>query len=246
MRIFASTLLVMLMGTFLGGAQAQPKIELPAGTTVNLGTLYRGDVKTHTLTVANPGTDTLVVDQVRTSCGCTGTMLSTSRIPPGGTGTLSLTLDTRNLSGAVTKRVAISSNSPEQETLTVEVLATVQEEIVLQPRQFWFKDAEVGRERRVSLVLRNTGADTLRLNGYRSTMEGLTVDVPSSPIAPGGEITLSAVLKPARPTPVIADAIFLLTSNPRQPEVYVPVFGNATEFRFDQTGQEDATEKPHR
>ena len=246
MRMLTSTLVVILTGALFGGAQAQPKIELPAGTTVNLGTLYRGDVTTHTLTVANTGRDTLVVDQVRTSCGCTGTMLSASRIPPGGTGTLSLTLDTRNLSGAVTKRVAISSNSPEQPILTVEVLATVREEIVLQPRQVWFKDAEVGRERRVSLVVRNTGADTLTLNGYRSTMEGLTIDVPSSPIAPGGEVTLSAVLTPVRPTPVIADAIFLLTSNPRQPEVYIPVFGNATEFRFDQTGQEDAPEQPHR
>lgn len=235
MRIPAIVSLVILTGALCGLAHAQPRINLHGGTTIDLGTLYRGEVKTRTVTVSNTGTDTLVVEHVRSSCGCTGTMLSTSRIPPGGKGTLQLTLDTRNLSGSVTKGVTISSNSMGSPTTDIRLLATVREEIVLKPQQFWFKDAEVGQASKAAILLRNAGSDTLRLRGSRSTMEGLTVDVPAGPVAPGGEVTISAVFEPTRPIPVIADAIFLLTSNPRQPEVYVPIFGNAIEFRFDQT-----------
>jgi len=236
MRMSLWVLLVLLPG--LGGERlnAQPRIEFPEGSTIDLGTLYRGDVKTRAVSITNTGTDTLFVEHVKASCGCTGTMISTPRIAPGGTGVLRLTLDTRNLSGSVTKTVTIVSNSPENRTTSIQLMATVREEIVLRPQQFWFKDAEVGKKSIAEVLLRNAGSDTLRLTGYRATLEGLSVDVPRMPLAPGSEVLLVAAFTPGRAMPVVADAIFLLTSNARQPEVYVPVFGNAKEFRFDQTG----------
>jgi hypothetical protein len=227
--------LVLLAGAGPDRLRAQPKIKLPEGTTIDLGTVNRGEVITRELTVANTGTDTLLIEHVKTSCGCTGSMMSTPRIAPGESGVLRLTLDTRNLSGSVTKIVTITSNNSESRTTSIQLTATVREEIVLRPQQFWFKDAEVGRQASVELHLRNAGSDTLRLSGYRSTLEGLSVEVPGTPVAPGSEITLTAHFTPPRAMPVVADAIFLLTSNVRQPEVYIPVFGNAKEFRFDQT-----------
>ena len=235
MRILASLVLLWAV-VALEPLRAQPKITLPGGTTIELGTVNRGEVLTREVTVANTGTDTLVIEQVRTSCGCTGSMMSTSRIAPGGTGVLRLTLDTRNLSGEVTKTVMITSNSPQDRTTSIQLLGTVHEEITLRPQQFWFKNAEVGKEAKVEIQLRNAGEDTLHLRGYRTSLEGFSLTIPDSAVAPGSEVTLTAAFTPARAMPVIADAIFVLSSNPRQPEIYVPVFGNAKEFRFDQTG----------
>ena len=236
MRMLIIAALGLLTGFAGHHLDAQPRIDFPEGTTIDLGTVSRGEVITHSVTVANSGSDTLVVEQVKASCGCTGTMMSTSRIAPGGTGILSVKLDTRNLSGSVTKTVTVNSNSAGDRMASIQLLATVREEIILRPQQFWFKDAQVGRESKSEILLRNGGTDTLYLSGYRATLDGLSVDVPKIPMPPGSEATLTARFTPGRAMPVVADAIFLLTSNPRQPEVYVPVFGNAMEFRFDETG----------
>jgi hypothetical protein len=46
-------------------------------------------------------------------------------------------------------------------------------------------------------------------------------------------VKIVAEFTPTNAMPVISDAVFLLTSNPRQAEIYVPVFGNAKEFKFE-------------
>ena len=82
----------------------------------------------------------------------------------------------------------------------------------------------------------DAGAGTGTVCRLLGRLEGLSLTIPDSAVVPGSEVTLTATFTPARAMPVIADAIFVLSSNPRQPEIYVPVFGNAKEFRFDQTG----------
>lgn len=214
-------------------APAQPRLEVVGGTTLSLDTLYRGQVVERMVTLKNAGTETLLIGEVQSSCGCTGTVVSTDRITPGSTGSLKITFNAKSFSGPVKKTVTVRSNDPDHPATVIQLTAMVVQEIEANPQSFWFKDAEVGRSSSVSITIRNAGKTPIKLLKVRSTMEDLTVNLPADPILPGKQVTVTGTLKPSKEAPVISDAIYIETSSQRQPELYVPVFGSAKQFRFE-------------
>ncbi len=212
---------------------AQPKLQVVGGTKIDLGSIYRGAVVERKVTLKNAGSDTLIVSRVDPSCGCTGTVVSNDHIGAGKTGLLLITFNSKNFSGPIHKSVTINSNAADEPRTMVEFTATVIDEIVLAPPQLWFKNAEVGKASTITLSIKNSGKDDLKLTGYRSQLQGFALKVPSDPIAPGKTVELVAEFKPERVIPVIGEAVFLSTNNPRQPEIYIPIYGNAKEFKFE-------------
>ena len=214
-------------------ASAQPAIHIADGKSFDLGTILRGTVVEHKLTIANKGTEVLELGDIEASCGCTGTMLSRNNIRPGETGTLSITFNSRNFSGKVHKTVAIQSNAANEPRLVVEFTAVVIDEILVSPGHIWFKDAEVSRKSRMSLTVKNNGKEPLKLTGWRCQLAGFSLIIPADPIEPGENATLEAEFVPAKAAPILSDGVFLQTSNPRQSEVFIPIYGNAREFKFE-------------
>ena len=85
----------------------------------------------------------------------------------------------------------------------------------------------------MSLTVKNNGKDPLKLTGWRCQLSGFSLIVPAEPIEPGKSATLDAEFVPARTAPILSDGVFLQTSNPRQSEVFIPIYGNAREFKFE-------------
>ncbi len=217
--VFISCLLMPVL-------HAQPVLKVAEGTSLDFGTIYRGEQFERKLTLKNTGTDTLVLGNVEASCGCTGTMLSSNRLAPGQTGSLLIKFNSKNFSGPVHKTVTVHSNSAEAERTLIEFTATVFDEIILTPPQFWFKDTPLGKPTTLTINLKNAGKDTLRVTGYRTLLKELKLTLPKQPIAPGASVDIPATITPVQLTSIIADRVFLETNNPRQPDVAVPVYGN--------------------
>ena len=227
-RSITAALLFLLPAT----AGAQPKIGY-GEKKFDLGTIYRGEVIEHTLTLKNTGTELLLLGSIDASCGCTGTIASNKEIRPGETGTLAITFNSRSFSGTVHKSVTVNSNAVNEPRVVIEFTAQVIDEILLTPAHFWFKDAEINRKTRQSLTLKNNGKEPLRLTGWHSQVNGLVLILPSSPIEPGKTAELQVDFTPEKTTPILSDGVFLNTSNSRQPELFVPVYGNVREFKFE-------------
>ena len=235
MKSAALSIVAVLVAIYVTSpdASAQPRLEVVGGTTLSLDTLYRGQVVERTVTLKNAGTETLLIGEVQASCGCTGTVASTDRLTPGATGSLKITFNAKSFSGPVKKTITVRSNDPQHPATVIELTAMIIQEIEANPQSFWFKDAEVGRSSSVSITVRNAGKDPVRLLRIRTTMEGLTVNLPADQILPGKQVTVTGTLKPTKEAPVISDAVYIETSSQRQPELYVPVFGSAKQFRFE-------------
>jgi hypothetical protein len=207
-------------------ALAQPRLDLGVSGPMNFGTIYRGAVYERTVEFKNSGADTLVITNVEASCGCTGAMVSSNRIPPGGSGSLKIQFNSTNFTGVVHKTVTLVSNVPDAPRTLVEFTATIVDEIVLTPPSLWYKEAETGKPATLSITVRNGGADTLYLKGFRTTLETFTMNLPSGPIAPGGSFVLEATFTPKQPSAIVADRLFVETSNPRRADLAVPIYGN--------------------
>jgi mono/diheme cytochrome c family protein len=64
--------------------------------------------------IKNTGDDHLDISEAKSECGCTASDFKPTRLKPGGTLPLDVTIDTSMKQGAVVKDMAIYSNDPEQ------------------------------------------------------------------------------------------------------------------------------------
>src|SRR5881409_3051437 len=89
------------------GMIAQPKIQAEGGTTLELGDVFNGTKAEHLVTIKNVGTDTLKILEVKAQCGCTAAMMTATKLAPSASGKLSISFDTHNYNGKVTKQVYV-------------------------------------------------------------------------------------------------------------------------------------------
>jgi hypothetical protein len=228
-----ATIVFFVLLCSLHRADGQARLEIAEGNKFSLGKIYRGEVVERTLTLKNTGTDTLRVEHVDASCGCTGTVVSAHEIPAGGTGKLQISFNSKNFSGPVHKTVSIKSNSSKDPELVVEFTAEVVNEILFTPQQFWIKDGVVGQTLRLTVKVKNNGTSALRLRSFRTTLEGFVLKLPDSAVAPGDEKEIAAEFTPRKAVPFLSEGVFVTTSNSHQPEIYLPIYGNTKEFKFE-------------
>lgn len=74
----------------------------------------------------NRGTSDLVITATRPSCGCTASVIDDKAVPPGGTGTLSVTFDPAGQHGKVRKSLAVVSNDPARPVVSLTLRAEVE------------------------------------------------------------------------------------------------------------------------
>jgi hypothetical protein len=77
-------------------------------------------------TLSNFGDAALVIENVSTTCGCTAALASDTKLAPGASTVLRVSLETRSYSGKLERQVLVRSNDPKTPLLTVKVSATVE------------------------------------------------------------------------------------------------------------------------
>jgi hypothetical protein len=76
--------------------------------------------------VKNTGTEDLELLRIATSCGCTAALPAERIVPPGGSTTLEVTLETRKYKGVLERSVSVASNDRTRRVGTVHVKAFVE------------------------------------------------------------------------------------------------------------------------
>jgi len=102
-----------------------PTIYFPE-TQHDFGKVSEGEKINYTFRFVNKGQSELVIKDVKSSCGCTAALLSSSNIKPGQEGTIKVEFDTKNRSGKNSKTVTVRSNDPKDGTKILTIYADVQ------------------------------------------------------------------------------------------------------------------------
>lgn len=107
-----------------GGVKA-PSVFFPA-PQFQFDKMVEGEELLHDFVIMNRGSETLQVQKVRTTCGCT-TVSYSREIPPGGEGKISMKVNTRGYGGRkLTKAISVMTN----DTTNPESVLTVSGNIV--------------------------------------------------------------------------------------------------------------------
>jgi len=75
--------------------------------------------------IRNFGGEDLVIETITTTCGCTAALTENKVVKPGGATPLKVTLQTRDYSGKVERRILVRSNDPTTSLLEIKVEVTV-------------------------------------------------------------------------------------------------------------------------
>lgn len=126
MKKFVFTLALAIVG--MGALMAQ---EVATGPMISLdkqvhdyGTIDKGADGTCIFTVTNTGTEPLIIENCKGSCGCTVPKCNKAPIMPGETSNITVKYDTKRV-GPITKSVTITSNAVNEPTKVVRIKGTV-------------------------------------------------------------------------------------------------------------------------
>jgi hypothetical protein len=94
----------------------------------DFGEMPQQEERTHVFQFTNTGDAPLKVHRTQTSCGCTAALATQGDIPPGGTGEIRVSYNSKSTTGHQEKTVTVYSNAPDSVT-TVVVKATVKRDV---------------------------------------------------------------------------------------------------------------------
>lgn len=192
--------------------------------TIDFGKVKQGKVLTHVFMFTNEGDSTLTIKRVRQSCGCTAVLLKDKEIPPGKTGEVKVTFNTRGYANKVSKYIYIDSNDPEQPSKRLTVSALI--EVPPQPRialdrysqdlGLFLEDEEV----RAKAKIKNIGELELRVSCSHKDATFYSSSKPVSfplKIRAGSETEVEVRIPPRKRKGMIREYILMKSNDPRRP-----------------------------
>jgi len=195
-------------------AEGTPRIVFEE-TEHDFGSMGEQQTVKHTFTFKNGGDATLVIDNITTTCGCTGTLLSDKEILPGKTGNIEVTFKSGRSGGQKKKSIIVHSNDPTQVQLRLYIMANVVIPIEVRPSSlYWVAEANVTSVRRVELLYK----PDLAVN--------ITVQPKNDADAPGHAIDVRYDGK--LPIGLFRETLTILTDNPEHQKLVVHLRGKVT------------------
>ncbi len=201
-----------------------PRIVLESGD-FDFGSVYAGRKVEHTFRFKNSGDQPLMIERVRSSCGCTAALLSSTVIGPGDVGEVKSTFDSTRFGGNVAKTIYLYSNDPLQKVTQLHIRGLVKRELLLNPERVDLKTLEPGATKVARVSLTNQGAEVLDLKEIQVTARELTAELSVSRLAPGEAAEVVIKATPPQGKTRLSGYVIVKTSSSNTPELRIPVYG---------------------
>jgi len=127
----AGALVLLSTAVLAGGPSPAPPAQGPRITvepqSFDFGQALQNKTLTKEFTIKNFGSADLLIERVTTTCGCTTAPLEEKNkvIKPGASTPLRVSLQTREVTGLMSRSVLIKSNDPDKGFYEIKIQATV-------------------------------------------------------------------------------------------------------------------------
>jgi Protein of unknown function (DUF1573) len=221
-----------LMALVLAGASAtaQPKIRMQ--TVHDWGRLDPKYSNGHgfelkaSIPVANIGTDTLHIIEVRPACGCTTAPIKDSVLAPGEETSIEVTMLAPTTNGPISKHITVITNELVDYAHLLEIKADIQRPVQLSGAYIGFNRGIAGTEILGEFSITNRSPDTLIVSDGTVEYEGRFVTSMPIAIPPEGSRTLTIGLMWPHVGPFSAKVGFK-TTHPDHPLIEIMAYGIA-------------------
>jgi hypothetical protein len=215
---------LVLLAAATALAEGRPALEVPE-PRFDFGRAERGASVEHVFRLTNGGDAPLVIEQVKSTCGCTVGVASAREVAPGGEGRVIVTLDTARLAGRTTKVVTVYSTDPATPVLALALTGEVVADLVVTPPALYLGKIRRGEpaEGEVAIVSGRPG-ETFAVVAVEQASPLLRTRLEPRPEGTGQRLVVS--VDPTVPRGRFHETLRLRTTSPREPVIAVPVFGS--------------------
>jgi len=213
---------VCLMFAFPFLAFAQPKLTVVGGMKFDLGDIYTTKIVSKNLTLKNVGTDTLRIDDLSATCGCTGTLMSNENIAPGKSATLSITFNPKGISGKVEKAVSMETNDPAISHARITFTANVVTVMNID-RDYIVYRTTMDSAVTDSFTVTNSSTSTIRILSVAPTVNVVSTTLSNDKLNAGESATIMCRFTPKK-SGTTKGNIIITTDNPKAPSLDVRFF----------------------
>jgi hypothetical protein len=178
----------------------------------------------HTFKFKNTGDTTLVIGDIKTTCGCTGTLLSQREIAPGSDGSLEVSFHSGGSGGQRRKSIFVSSNDPQKPSVKLDIAANVVVPVEVRPRTVYWV-AEKNKKSMQAVELLYDPELKLRILGLELSSPAFSASY--RPINKKDELgyTIDLSCNGSLPIGNFQEKLVILTDNPEHPKLEVALRG---------------------
>lgn len=193
----------------------------------DFGRVVTGEPVRHEFRFRNDGDRPLAIGEVKAACGCATAGDYKKSIPPGETGKVPVSLDTKKVAGKVRKIVEVTTNDPKRPTVRLQLAGEVVPPVQVDPPAAAFGALkEDGKQTRVLRIVNNT-AKPLKLGPVKHSGAKLVTELKT--VKPGKEYELAVTALPPFAIGSLRGVILLQTNLPEMKILFVQVTGYRTE-----------------
>ncbi len=184
---------------------------------VDLGEARSGTVLSHTFRLENRGERLLQIQNIRTSCGCTASEISTREIPAGGYATLNATLNLTGRSGPQAEQIRLQTNDPEAPNRVLSLKAHAIPRVNVTPRTLNFQHLSADAPPSGRILIEATTDTPLRITGINTAQS--RVETILTEIEAGRTYHLDVRPLDVGTTGHFTERLEILTDDPEQPSI---------------------------
>lgn len=234
-RVRTRTIL-MAIGVLMAALSVSGQTIVVESPTADVGTVQRGTPIMKEFVVKNTGSGPLRIADVKPACGCMQAKFDKT-IPPGGTGKIVLTIDTKSFRSAISKTAVVTSNDSTTPELTLIVVANVRGVIRGEPSDSVRIQTTKGQlgAAETSLTSENPAFKPTAATTNQPYLRAVLL-----PESQSGRWKVMVTSDATAPVGPLAGMVTVSTGIPEEPEFRIPVTGIVT--AAGQTGTGTITE----
>ena len=212
--------------------RAIPKIETKGPDirfneyTYDFGKADEGKEIEHIFKFKNAGKEELIITEVRTSCGCTATVLSDKNILPEGEGEIKATFNTTNYIGSQDHKIYVLSNDSVTPLVKLQVKGVVKKGLIVTPSNISFGSVQKGTLATRKLYIIESEGEKLNILKTQSSSEYISIKVSRSTEAHRKGFLVDVALKSDIPVGRLEEKITIYTTSEKYPKIEIPVTVN--------------------
>jgi hypothetical protein len=224
LRTFFFFALICLLSGHVAVLFAQPKLEIIGGREFILGVIPEDTIVHKTLVVKNSGTDTLRIEHVRTSCGCTVAKPSSDRVAPNDSMEIPVSFNTKNFDGPVKKEIYFETNDSTSLRVDIVLLADIKALIEMRPHYLNFHEMNLNTPVVRYDTIKNNTSVTIRFDSIIVHNSQIIAKIRDTSLAAGRTTILETTVFPQK-TGNIVGQMDIRTDYPSKPVLSLSYVG---------------------
>lgn len=193
---------------------------------LDYGKVFYGDTVKEEFTVTNTGDETLIIEKLHASCGCTKAIKGSTDVPPKGSSKIFTAFDTNGLrTGRKEKSIFVHSNDPQRPVVKLTLLADVVKDLNVEPPSLAKQLPSFVQTVSFPMKITNTSDKACSLRGIKPQADGLQATINSAPVLvePHGTVpfTILFSLNKEPDRYYYMGRLLLETDHPRESEIEI-------------------------